>query len=239
MICAHCGTLLVEDRFMDWTARWRCLKCGRVQDSVSVENHLARQREHVLREDGLPDYLNEEGRFGSESIGRPDVPEQCLPRRDQRKSHQLRRNMKRLVLFTLLTLSSAPAYAEWVEVSVNAEAGETVYVDPDTIRRRGDIAEMWVLYDNTTAQPAVGHAYLSKKVQNEYNCKEEMKRMVSVKEFSGHMGSGEILHMSSSLFSPATWMPTRLGLGETLLKVACGKELTSGTARTKNPLPAR
>ena len=51
MICAHCGTLLVEDRFMDWTARWRCLKCGRVQDSLSVENHLARQREHVLRED--------------------------------------------------------------------------------------------------------------------------------------------------------------------------------------------
>lgn len=81
MICAHCGTLLVEDRFMDWTARWRCLKCGRVQDSVSVENHLARQREHVLREDVLPDYLDEEGRFDSESMVRPGVPEQCLPRR--------------------------------------------------------------------------------------------------------------------------------------------------------------
>ena len=73
MICAHCGALLVEDRFMDWTARWRCLKCGRVQDSVSVENHLARQREHVLRENGLPDYLSEEARVRSESIVRPDA----------------------------------------------------------------------------------------------------------------------------------------------------------------------
>ena len=145
MICAHCGTLLVEDRFMDWTARWRCLKCGRVQDSVSVENYLARQREQVLREDVLPDYLKEEARIGSESLVRPDANEQCLSRRDQRKSHQARRNMKRLALLTLLTLSSAPAYGEWVEVSVNVETGEKVYVDPDTIRRRGDIAAMWVL----------------------------------------------------------------------------------------------
>jgi hypothetical protein len=239
MICAHCGTLLVEDRFMDWTARWRCLKCGRVQDSLSVENHLARQREHVLREDVRPDYLNEEAPVGSEAIVRHDVPEQCLPRRDRRKSHQPKRNLKRLVLLTLLTLSSAPAYGEWVEVSVNVEAGETVYVDPDTIRRRGDIAEMSVLYDNKTAQPAVGHAYLSKKVQNEYNCKEAMKRMLSVTEFSGHMGSGNVVYMSSPLFSPATWMPTRIGLGETLSKVACGKGPTSAPAHTKNALPAR
>ena len=209
---------------MDWTARWRCLKCGRVQDSVSVESHLARQREHVLRRDVLPDCLNEEARVGSESIIRPDANQQCLPRRDQRKSRLPGRNMKRLVLLILLALSSAPAYGEWVEVSVNVETGEKVYVDPDTIRRRGDIAEMWVLYDNKTAQPAVGHAYLSKTVQNEYHCAEAMKRMVSVKEFSGHMGSGEVLHMNSSLFSTARWMPTRVGLGETLLKVACGKK---------------
>ena len=209
---------------MDWTARWRCLKCGRVQDSVSVESHLARQREHVLRRDVLPDCLNEEARVGSESIIRPDANQQCLPRRDQRKSRLPGRNMKRLVLLILLVLSSAPAYGEWVEVSVNVETGEKVYVDPDTIRRRGDIAEMWVLYDSKTAQPAVGHAYLSKTVQNEYHCAEAMKRMVSVKEFSGHMGSGEVLHMNSSLFSTARWMPTRVGLGETLLKVACGKK---------------
>ncbi len=48
MICCHCGDLLVEDRFMDWAARWRCLKCGHVQDSISVENHLSTQRQELF-----------------------------------------------------------------------------------------------------------------------------------------------------------------------------------------------
>ena len=224
MICAHCGALLVEDRFMDWTARWRCLKCGRIQDSVSVESHLARQRDHVLRRDVLPDCLNEEARIGSESIDRPDPTQQCQPRRDQRKSHQTRRNMKRLVLLILLALSSAPAYGEWVEVSVNVETGEKVYVDPDTIRRKGDIVEMWALYDHKTAQSTVGAAYSSRKVQNEYDCAQEMKRMVNVTEYSGNMASGKVVHMNSPLFSTARWMPARAGVGEALLKIACGKK---------------
>jgi hypothetical protein len=37
---------------------------------------------------------------------------------------------------------------------VNVETREKIYIDPDTIRRKGDIAEMWVLYDSKTAQPA-------------------------------------------------------------------------------------
>jgi len=130
----------------------------------------------------------------------------------------------RLLLVALLILSSVPAYGEWVEVSVNVEAGQTVYVDPDTIRRKGDMVEMWALYDNKTPQPAVGDAYLSRKVQSEYDCTQEMRRMLSVTEFSGNMGSGKVVHMNSSLFSTAKWVPARSGLGEALLKVACGKK---------------
>ena len=48
MICSRCGDLLVEDRFMDWAARWRCLKCGHVHDSISVENHLSTQRKDLF-----------------------------------------------------------------------------------------------------------------------------------------------------------------------------------------------
>ena len=47
MICSRCGLLLVEDRFMEWTARWRCLKCGHVHDSASVESYLATQTQHL------------------------------------------------------------------------------------------------------------------------------------------------------------------------------------------------
>jgi len=67
MICSRCGDLLVEDRFMDWTARWRCLKCGHVQDSASVQRYLARQ-ERGLRPMFEPDYGNEEVHLGVESF---------------------------------------------------------------------------------------------------------------------------------------------------------------------------
>jgi hypothetical protein len=59
MICCHCGDLLVEDRFMDWAARWRCLKCGHVQDSISVENHLSTQRKDLfVQPEGIAGYLS-------------------------------------------------------------------------------------------------------------------------------------------------------------------------------------
>lgn len=69
MICSQCGALLVEHRFMDGTARWRCVKCGHIHHSASVENHLACQRPDFV----LSDYLNEEAHFGSASFVRPEV----------------------------------------------------------------------------------------------------------------------------------------------------------------------
>lgn len=132
--------------------------------------------------------------------------------------------MTRLIVITCLTFSSLPAYGAWQEVSVDAEAGQTVYVDPSSIRRKGDIAEMWALYDSQTAQPAVGKTYLSRKVQTEYHCSQAMRRMVSVIEYSGNMGSGDVVHMNSSFFSTANWMPAYSGIGHTLLKIACGEK---------------
>ena len=49
--------------------------------------------------------------------------------------------MTRLFLITLLVLSSGPAYAEWVAVENNSLSPglQTVYIDPDTIRLKGDV----------------------------------------------------------------------------------------------------
>jgi hypothetical protein len=66
MICSRCGDILVEDRFMDWTARWRCLKCGHVQDSLSVQSFLMREGRAV--ETAEPDYWDEEVHLGSETF---------------------------------------------------------------------------------------------------------------------------------------------------------------------------
>ena len=81
--------------------------------------------------------------------------------------------MTRLILLTFLIFSAVPAYGEWVRVIDDIE-GQTVYFDPSTIERDRDIAKMWALYDSKSAQPAVGKAYLSRKVQTEYNCAQDM-----------------------------------------------------------------
>ena len=77
MICSRCGDLIVEDRFSEWTSRWRCLKCGHLQDTLSVQRFLARQ-ETLLLQSAEPDYLDEEVHLSAESIIRPEVIAQSL-----------------------------------------------------------------------------------------------------------------------------------------------------------------
>ena len=54
-------------------------------------------------------------------------------------------------LTTLLLLSGGPAYAEWLWFNED-KPGMTIYVNPDTIRRKGDLVKMWALYDFETAE---------------------------------------------------------------------------------------
>jgi hypothetical protein len=68
MICSRCRGLVVEHRFVDWAARWRCLKCGHVQDSMSVQSYLEHQEKVSFLESAEPDYFDEEVHLGSESF---------------------------------------------------------------------------------------------------------------------------------------------------------------------------
>jgi len=57
--------------------------------------------------------------------------------------------MTRLFLITLLVLSHGPVYAAWVAVEKKEKLLEphTVYIDPDTIRREGNLVTLWQLTD--------------------------------------------------------------------------------------------
>ena len=57
--------------------------------------------------------------------------------------------MKPLLLIALLVLSSVPVYAEWMAVEKDylSPGLQTVYVDPDTIRRDGNLVTLWQLID--------------------------------------------------------------------------------------------
>jgi ribosomal protein S27AE len=68
MICSRCGALLVEDRFMDWAARWRCLKCGQAHDSKDVQSHMVNERNRLFPPGSEPEYLEDEVYLGLESF---------------------------------------------------------------------------------------------------------------------------------------------------------------------------
>ena len=60
MICSRCGELLLEDRFMDWAARWRCMKCGEVYDSKNVQNHIVNEHNRLFTRSCEPEYFDDE-----------------------------------------------------------------------------------------------------------------------------------------------------------------------------------
>jgi hypothetical protein len=123
------------------------------------------------------------------------------------------------LFITLLVLSSAPAYAEWVEVGITDEA--TVYADPDTIRRKGDLVKMWYLHDFKTTQTVLKKSYVSSRSQDEYDCTEDRHRALASTSFSGHMGSGKV---RSSYSIKGKWEPVPPGtITQALWKVACDK----------------
>ena len=69
------------------------------------------------------------------------------------------------VLITLLVLTNGPAYGEWVWASSNDQVGLTIFIDPDTIRRNGDLVKLWQLYDYKTIQTVGGDSFLSSKAR--------------------------------------------------------------------------
>jgi hypothetical protein len=52
---------------MDWTARWRCLECGHVADSATVQSFLLHQKQE-RRPAVESGYWDEEVHLGPESF---------------------------------------------------------------------------------------------------------------------------------------------------------------------------
>lgn len=125
---------------------------------------------------------------------------------------------------TLLVLSSGPSYAEWVNVSsAESYGGFTMYTDPDTIRRKGELVKMWQLHDYKTVQTEASNSFLSLKSQSEFDCAEERVRLLAVTEFSGNMGKGNVVW--SRHFGEGEWRPVEPeSVSQIFWKLACGKK---------------
>ena len=131
--------------------------------------------------------------------------------------------MKRVLLITLLVLTSGPVYAEWVEVGGKVEEGLTVYVELDTLSRNGDVVKFLELWDfkTTRAEPTPPH--MSVKSQREFDCTNKRGRLLAVTAFSGNMGSGKVVYDKSD-FKDQGLAVEPGSIAESVWKVVCGNK---------------
>ena len=129
------------------------------------------------------------------------------------------------LLITLLFLSSLPAYAEWVAVEKDylLPGLQTVYVDPDTIRREGNLVTLWQLIDFKWGQGngRGAHRFSSTKTHKEFDCAEKRLRLLAFTEFSRRMGTGIA---DNGYVDKDNWLPVKPdSINHALWEVACGK----------------
>jgi hypothetical protein len=129
-------------------------------------------------------------------------------------------------LITLLFLSSVPAYAEWVVVEKDylLPGLQTVYIDPDSIRREGNLVTMWQLIDFKWMQGSARGPtrFLSTKTQKQFDCADRLVRLLAFSEFSRRMGTGI---RTDGHVDKDNWLPVKAeSISYALWEVACGRE---------------
>jgi len=129
-------------------------------------------------------------------------------------------------LITLLFLSTVPAYAEWaaVEKDYLLPGLQTVYVDPDSIRREGNLVTMRQLINFKWMQgSARGPArFLSTETHKQFACAEKRLRLLAFTEFSHGMGTGIPV---AGHVDKGNWIPVEPeSINQALWEVGCGKD---------------
>lgn len=131
-------------------------------------------------------------------------------------------NLKFLVGIAILLVFSPYVLAEWIRVGENNRS--IAYVDT-TIRRSGDLATYWVLFDYKAVQESSvsGRRYQSEKAQHETECQSERDRAVFFTWHAEKMGNGVVVYTGNK---PTNWEPTSSpgSFGNTFWKFVCGKK---------------
>ena len=126
--------------------------------------------------------------------------------------------MKKLTLLLLLMISTS-VFAEWT--ATGGDEDMTVYVDFETIKRKGSKVKMWSVNDYKAVQGE--QRYWSGASYDEYDCEEGTKRMLDLYLYSGSMKQGEIIYSHKNIKEEAeSIMPG--SIGETTLKIACSNK---------------
>jgi hypothetical protein len=129
-------------------------------------------------------------------------------------------------LATFLFLSTVPVNAEWVPVEKDylLPGLQTDYVDPDTIRREGNLVTMWQLIDFKWGQGngRGAHRFLSTESHKQFNCAEKRIRFLAFTEFSRRMGTGI---PADGYVDTGNWLAVEPeSINQALWEMVCGQE---------------
>lgn len=118
--------------------------------------------------------------------------------------------------------SSSSAMAEWVEFTGSSDGTFSAHVNRSTIHLEDNKVKMSDLLNFKMVQTNLDAPYLSIEQQHEYDCKEELRRRLSITWYSDSMGGGKVVGTYSDL---GKWEPVPANsFGNTLWKIACGKQ---------------
>ena len=109
------------------------------------------------------------------------------------------------------------AWAEWVVYAETADTS-TLYYDPATIRKEGNMRRVWVLID---LRERGRSGEMSSRMRFEYDCKQERYRFLGISGHSEPMAGGKVLVTAGEdndwrAIAPRT-------IDETMLKIVCAK----------------
>ena len=129
----------------------------------------------------------------------------------------------KLLIAALLAVFSTGAMAEWTHLFSSEDNTFDIYIDKTTIRKRGNVAKMWVIHDYKSPQKHSGNPpFLSERELNEYDCVEVRYRILALTIFSGNMGSGQVNF--NHQYDDSKWVDIPPGtVNMALWKAACKK----------------
>jgi hypothetical protein len=118
-------------------------------------------------------------------------------------------------------LLNASAFAQWNLLGRTENL--RVYLDQGSISRQGNVAQMWQLYDYTSAQwVGTQQVVLSFKNLVEYDCTSLRARIIAGAAYTEQMGAGKLVISESTPDAEWNVLPPG-GTGENTWKIACGK----------------
>ncbi len=129
-------------------------------------------------------------------------------------------------LATFLLLSSVPLCAEWaaVEKDYLLQGLQAVYVDPDSIRREGNLVTMRQLIDFKWMQGSARGPtrFMSTETHKQFDCTEKRLRLLAFTEFSGRMATGI---SANGYVDKGNWISVEPeSINQALWEIGCGKE---------------